>query len=96
MFAVAVTFKINSAQVEAFMPLILNNSRSSTSEEPGCLQFDVLNDPDRPTEVFLYEVYADETAFIAHTKSAHYVVCQAAVEGMVESKEFRTFRHIQR
>jgi quinol monooxygenase YgiN len=40
--------------------------------EPGCLQYDAHRDPSAPSTFFLYERYADEEAFEAHSASAHF------------------------
>ena len=40
--------------------------------EPGCLQYDAHRDPDEPNTFFLFERYADQEAFEAHSASAHF------------------------
>lgn len=94
MFAIAVTFQIHPEQWDSFLPHMLRNAQTSLREEPGCRQFDVCTDPDRPHEVFLYELYDTEAAFGAHTSSAHYAAFQQAIDGMVASKDVRSFRGV--
>ena len=72
MYIVVVDFEIAPGAGEAFLALILENARQSLLYEPGCRQFDVCVDPERPERVFLYEVYEDRAAFDAHMASAHY------------------------
>ncbi len=91
MFAVVVEFQINPENMAEFLPLMLQNARSSVSEEEGCQQFDVCTDPDRPTEVFLYELYSDAEAFAAHQKMPHYLTFNDAVSDMVASKQVKTY-----
>ena len=42
------------------------------ANEPGCLQFDVVQDPKAPARFVMLEVYKDDAAFKAHQDSAHY------------------------
>ncbi|MBT0959002.1 antibiotic biosynthesis monooxygenase [Alphaproteobacteria bacterium KMM 3653] len=94
MFAVCVTFRIQPGQMEAFMPLMLENAAISQEVEPGCHRFDVLTDADRTDEVFLYELYTDSAAFDAHCDSAHFKAFSAATAGMVAGKEVKSWRAI--
>lgn len=62
-FAVVATYEIAPAQIEVFLPLLLAHRERCLAQEPGTLRFDVL----RPEcNLMLYEVYADEAAFVAH------------------------------
>ena len=47
--------------------------------EPGCLRFDVLQEPDDPTRFVLYEAYRDAAAAAAHKETSHYLAWRAAV-----------------
>jgi quinol monooxygenase YgiN len=96
MYAVTVTFTIHDGQMEAFLPLILKNARASVADEPGCRQFDVCTDPERPGQVFLYELYDDEAAFEAHQQMPHFKATGVAVDGLVADKELRTFSTVER
>jgi len=49
--------------------------------EPGCLRFDVLQQPDDPTRFVLYEAYRDASAAAAHKETEHYLAWKAAVAG---------------
>ncbi len=94
MFAVAVTFKIDPARMAAFKVAMLQNAKTSLADEAGCQQFDVCMDAERPSEVFLYEIYDDEAAFKTHTASAHYASFQATIEGMVIGKDAHLFSEV--
>jgi len=95
MFAVVVTLQINPNSLEAFMPLMAENATRSLTDEPGCRQFDVATDPERPGEVFLYELYDDAAAFDAHLASAHFKSFDAAVSEMVLEKTVTTYAEVQ-
>ena len=93
-FAVCVTFTLHPSQRDAFMPLMLDNARTSLETEAGCQQFDVLTDPDRPAEVFLYEIYADAAAFQTHLDSAHFRSFDQAVGHMIAEKIVKTYQDV--
>jgi quinol monooxygenase YgiN len=70
------------------------NARTSLASEPGCRQFDVCTDPARPDDVFLYELYDDETAFKAHLESAHFKQFDNQTAGMIVTKTIRTYAKV--
>jgi quinol monooxygenase YgiN len=94
-YAVCVTFMIQQDQVEAFLPLMVKNAHASLVNEDGCLQFDVLTDPSRPKEVFLYELYKDLSAFQAHLASDHFCYFDAATAPMIAGKEVKTYVQVK-
>ena len=63
MYVVIVDIHIQSQHREAFVAAMLENARLSVQDEPGCLQFDVVEDETDPAHLILYEVYADRAAF---------------------------------
>jgi autoinducer 2-degrading protein len=64
--------------LDAFLEATLANQEAS-SREPGNLRFDVLQAPDDPTRLLLYEVYVDADAAAAHRETAHYLAWREAV-----------------
>ncbi len=91
MFVVVVTFELAPGQREAFLPLMHRNAQASAETEPGCRQFDVCTDPDRPEAIFLYEVYDDREAFGAHCRTDHFLAFDLETQDMVHSKQVRFF-----
>ncbi len=92
MFVVTVEIDLKPGQASAFLPLIRENARLSLSTEPGCHQFDICHDPDRPDTVFLYERYEDGAAFDAHLNSAHFLAFDRETAAMMANKTVRTYR----
>ncbi len=92
MFVVTVMFSIRPDAIDVFLPLMRAQAKTSVHLEPGCLQFDICRDPDRPNEVFLYEVYDDETSFQAHLDSPHFKAFDAQCAELVADKAVRTYR----
>jgi quinol monooxygenase YgiN len=94
MYAVCVTFKLKSGQSDAFMPLMRANARTSLQHEDGCHQFDVLSDPAKPDQVFLYELYSNRAAFDAHLNSTHFKTFDAASAEMIADKDVQTWGEV--
>lgn len=94
MYAVVVTFQVEPAQMDSFLPLMTRNAATSLAREPGCLRFDVCTDPDRAGEVFLYELYANRAAFDAHLASDHFKAFDGQVAPMIAAKDVRTYTQV--
>ena len=94
MFAVVVTIRVQPAKWDAFLPLMLANAKASLADEPGCHQFDVCQDAERPNEVFLYELYTDQDAFKAHLEAPHYLSFNESTTPMVSEKIVHTFTQV--
>ena len=94
MFAVVVTLNIDPAQWQVFLPLMHANADASLGE-PGCRYFDTCTDPERPNEVFLYELYDDAAAFAAHLKTPHFLAFDGAVGDMVIGRDVRTYEGVR-
>ena len=91
MFVVTVTFDLNPGCEALFLERVRQQARDSLALEPGCHQFDVCSDPERPTQVFLYEIYSDRAAFQVHLESGHFKDFDAAVAGWVADKTVTTW-----
>lgn len=94
MYAVCVKFDLNEGQAPKFMPLMRDNAQTSLRNETGCLQFDVLSDPDKPDSVFLYEIYSDRGAFDLHLASDHFQRFDAATTDMIAAKDIQTWTEV--
>ncbi len=94
MFAVCVTFQLKAGAAPDFMPLMLENARTSLRTEAGCHQFDVATDEGSPDAVFLYELYTDRAAFDVHLASAHFVAFDAATRDMIAGKSVTTWAKV--
>lgn len=90
-YAVCVTFELRRDEHRQFLPLMVEQADTSLRDEPGCRQFDVWSDQDRPDQIFLYEIYEDREAFEAHLASDHYKNFDRSVAPLVSSKRVATF-----
>ena len=81
MLILIVNIHIKTDRVEAFREATIENARNSL-QEPGVVQFDVLQQSDDPSRFVLYEVYRDTAATVAHKETAHYHAWLAKVDDM--------------
>ena len=70
-FVLVVEFEVKPESLQKFNELIAVNAKASVRDEPGCRQFDVLQDLDNPNHIVLYEVYDSPAAFQAHMGMSH-------------------------
>jgi len=82
MLVVHVHARVRPGQVDEFLAATLVNARAS-SQEPGVLRFDVIQDQADPEHVVLVEVYRDADASAAHKLTAHYATWRDSVAGMM-------------
>ena len=94
MLAVCVDFEIDLASLDAFLIIMKKNASDSLANEVGCHQFDIAQDQQNPTKIFLYELYDDEVAFELHEQASHYLKFNDAISGMVDKKSVRLLRKI--
>jgi quinol monooxygenase YgiN len=85
-FTIIVEFIVRPEHIEAFMPLMVANARTSRETEPGCERFDVLLPEGDAGRILLYEIYADRAAFDAHCSSAHFIAFDRATRDMISGK----------
>jgi quinol monooxygenase YgiN len=58
-------------QVTADGETILHQFAAESRKDPGCVSFEVLQEPQRRNHFTLVQVWRDENAFIAHEAAAH-------------------------
>ena len=90
-YAITVTFELEDGAADQFHRLVAENARQSVALEPGCLRFDVLFPVARTHEVFLYEIYTDQTAFDVHLASAHFKSFDEQTRTLVRRKTVNAF-----
>ena len=86
LFVVVVEFQLKPGMRAAFRALIDANADASVRNEPGCLQFDVLEPEGEDDRVLLYEIYVDKAAFDAHRQTGHFHTFNDASEGLCLKK----------
>ena len=94
MLAVFVDFEIDPESLDAFLLSIKRNASDSLENEVGCHQFDIMQDPQNPSKIFLYELYDDAAAFETHKQASHYLEFNEAISGMIIAKSVRLLQKI--
>ena len=69
---------VKPEHLDSFVKATRTNHAGSV-REPGNLQFDVLQSPDDPTRLLLYEAWVDAAAAAAHKETAHYLAWRETV-----------------
>lgn len=64
-------FEVKPSRFGDFLALAHAFAQSCLDNEPGCLQFDVVQLETTASGVLFYEAYEDTAAFAAHCQSAH-------------------------
>ena len=94
MLAVCVDFEVDPVSLDAVLALMQKNASESLANETGCHQFDITQDPQNPTKLFLYELYEDAAAFETHKQACHYLEFNDAIRGMITAKSVRLLQKI--
>ena len=94
MLVVCVNFEVNPVSLNDFLLLVHRNALESLANEVGCHQFDIAQDTQNPTKIFLYELYDDSVAFELHKRANHYLEFKQASSEMVMSKSIRFLQKI--
>jgi (4S)-4-hydroxy-5-phosphonooxypentane-2,3-dione isomerase len=84
MLAIFVTVKIKPDQRQRFLDVIEDDAVSSVRDEPGCVDFQVLQDGGDADTYYFYEVYRDEEAMQAHRQTPHFARWNAAQDVLQE------------
>ncbi|MEO6624437.1 MAG: putative quinol monooxygenase [Burkholderiaceae bacterium] len=96
MFVVTVQFSIHPTHSAAFLREMVANARNSREREPGCVAFDVCEDPAQAGQVFLYEIYTDAAAFEQHKREAHFLEFDKVVAPWVSHKSVKILALVDR
>ncbi|MCP8463580.1 antibiotic biosynthesis monooxygenase [Pseudomonas sp. ZM23] len=87
MYSLFIKTRVKSGRADDFLAAIKVNAAASVASEPGCLVFDVSLDRVDPDVVYLYEIYRDDAAYEAHTKTAHFRDSRPLVEPLIVEQE---------
>ncbi|MNP00742.1 Autoinducer 2-degrading protein LsrG [compost metagenome] len=87
MYCIFIRTRLKPGCADAFIEAIKPNAATSVETEPGCLVFDVSRDRVDPDVVYLYEIYRDDEAYEAHTRTAHFRDSRPLVEPLILEQE---------
>lgn len=82
-FVVIAEFRVRPEQLAAFLETARDDATHSVADEPGCRQFDVVQQEGEDGTVVFYEVYDSREAFDAHLQTPHLKRFQAAFPSLI-------------
>jgi quinol monooxygenase YgiN len=77
--------QIDPAQLEQYLAFLREEVETSIRVEPGVLTLYAVQSKRDPTQVRLFEMYADSSAYGAHIASAHFRKYKVGTQAMVKS-----------
>ena len=83
MYCIIVKVELNPGTRARFLEAMLENARSSVSDEPGCMVFDVLEAREEADTFYLYEIYTDQDALQDHKQTTHYQSTRAVINDLI-------------
>jgi quinol monooxygenase YgiN len=92
-FCVVVWFEVKPGFEAQFRKSVLGNAAESLAKEPGCRTFDVCEGAE-DGNVFLYELYDNESAFQQHLGMPHFKRFDAETAGWVADKRVATYTRL--
>jgi quinol monooxygenase YgiN len=76
---------------EKFKEAMVAQAQRCLTNEPGCLQFDVSQDPKDPKRFLMLEIYKDDAAIKAHQDSLHFKDFRPVVSELVAERRVEAF-----
>ncbi len=78
---------VDSSQLENYTSALKEGMKAAFQKEKGVLDFNAVYDKKNPTNITIFETYADTNAYKFHIQTAHFKKYKAIVSGMVKSLE---------
>lgn len=76
---------IDPAQLSAYKAMLAEEIETSVRVEPGVLSLNAVSIKGSPAQIRILEVYADQAAYEAHLKTAHFLKYKTGTAGMIRS-----------
>jgi quinol monooxygenase YgiN len=77
--------EIDPAQLEVYRAALKEEIAASIRVEPGVLTLYAVSVKDHPTQIRIFETYADQAAYEAHLQTSHFQKYKRETQGMVKS-----------
>jgi quinol monooxygenase YgiN len=91
MYILMMQLKVQENRIDDFIVAATEDARNSVESEPGCRQFDVVQDTNDSTSFAFYQVFDDEAAFLAHTQTAHFKSAHPVIDELIDGPKSVTF-----
>ena len=77
--------EIDPAQLEAYKAALSEEIQSSIRLEPGVLSLYAVSLRENPTQIRIFETYADRNAYESHLKAPHFLKYKTGTQNMVKA-----------
>ena len=77
--------EIDPGQLEAYRSALKEEIAASIRVEPGVLTLYAVSVKDQPTQIRIFETYANQSAYEAHLQTSHFKRYKRETQGMVQS-----------
>jgi (4S)-4-hydroxy-5-phosphonooxypentane-2,3-dione isomerase len=91
MLAIVVHFEAKPDKIDAFKEAIVGHATRCIEREPGCLQFDVVQDTKNPAHFAVYEIYKDQAAIDAHRATPYMAETGKILPDLITKRELTMF-----
>lgn len=79
--------QIDSAQLDSYKFFLKEEIEASVSVEKGVLSLYAVSDKKNPTHITVFEIYANQEAYLAHIKTPHFLKYKTGTKDMVKALE---------
>lgn len=79
--------RIDSAQLENYKALLQEEIEVSVRIESGVLSLYAVADKNNPSYITVFEIYANQEAYLAHLKTPHFLKYKTLTKEMIKSLE---------
>lgn len=76
---------VDPAHLERYKAAVAEQIAAAIRLEPGVLVLYSVASKEDPSKIFVFEIYRDRDAYLAHLKAPHFLKYKATVEPMVKS-----------
>jgi len=94
MRAILAYLTVKPGKEAEFQQHMTAQAKRCLANEPGCLQFDVVQDPKNTTRFVMLEVYRDDAAIKAHQDSQHFKDFRPVVGELVADRKVEVFNMV--
>jgi autoinducer 2-degrading protein len=94
MFVVVVFLEAERDHQGDMRAALVTYARMCVEREPGCRRYDVCLDPVDGASFLLYQVYADEAAYLTHRELPHYAEFRILADPWTKSRRVLTYEGV--
>ena len=77
--------EIDPVQLDSYKAFLREEIETSIRVEPGVLNLYAVSVKGRPTQIRIFEIYADAAAYEAHLRTPHFLKYKTGTQSMVKS-----------